>query len=210
MAFSRPRSGRARWRRLRSGTLVAAGALLVTAACSGDDVSEARRRHDDGPVLLMQVRTPLAQADLATLSQESDLVVHGTVEAIETGVRIGPPDLTYSVFTIAVDEVLAGDGAGTVEVAAATRSRGQEIAVEGRPPLPDVDDDATWFLDELAPEFDREGYVMTSPTGLLAMDGDTVAVPQHTDGDEPPPAISEAEALGSEDAVLDHLRSVSG
>lgn len=212
MDASRPRPGRARWRRLGGGTLLTAGALLVAAAaCGGDGASEAEaRRHDDDPLLLMQVRSPLSQADLATLSQESDLVAHGTVEAVETDVRIGPPDLTYDVFTVAVDEVLAGQGADTVEVAVATRSRGHEIAMEGRPPLPAVGDDATWFLDELAPQFGRQGYVMTSPSGLLAMDGDGFAAPEHPHGEEPPPAISEADGLGSEDAVLDHLRSVSG
>lgn len=211
MTDHRTPAGRARrsWR--RGGTLLAVGALVLAAACAGDDpAAEAGRTGGGDPTLVVQVRNPLMEADLATLSQASDLVVHGTVEAVETGVRIDGTELAYSVFTVAVGEVLAGEAGGTVQVAAATESRGRDIEVEGRPPLPEEGDDAVWFLNELAPEFGREGYVLSSPTGLLAMDGGSVATPEHTHGGEAPPAISEAEELGSEGEVLDHLRSVAG
>jgi hypothetical protein len=208
MTVSRPDPGRILRRGLRGGGLLVTGALLTAAACAGGGpASEAGPGRDDATVVL-RVRSPLASADLATLTQESDVAVHGTVEAIEPGVRIGPPGLTYSVFTIAVDDVLAGQASGTIQVAATTATDGHAVEVEGRPPLPEVGDDAVWFLNELAPEFGREGYVLSSPTGLVVMDGDTVATPEHTHDDEEPPALAEAAELGSEAAVLDHVRAV--
>jgi hypothetical protein len=210
MTVFQPPSRRARRRHpLRDGRLLIAGSFLAVAACAGTDSGEEALRASDETPTIVRVRNPLPGADLATLSHESDAVVHGTVEAVESDVQIGPPNLTYSVFTIDVDEVLVGDGTDTVEVAAATGSRGHPINVEGRPDLPDVGDAAVWFLSELAPEFGRDGYVMTSPESLLVIDDDGAvdAHDEHTHAESV--ALAEADELGSEDAVLDHLRSVS-
>lgn len=189
-------SGRSR---LPGGGLLLAGSLLVGASCTASQTDAA---SDDETPAVMQALNPLPEADVATLGEESDAVVSGTVVEVESNVRIGPAVLTYSVFTVEVDEVLAGEEVDRVEVAMSTRFRGQAVAMEGRPE-PEVGDSGVWFLTELAPEFDREGYVLTSTESLVLLEDGGIG-----EGlDEDSTLRAETEDLGSSEAVVDHVRS---
>jgi hypothetical protein len=188
------------------GLLVPAtlAALVLGAACAGADDGE-RAAPEEEPVVV-EVDDPYAQADMATLSQASDAVVHGTVVDAEPGLRLGTGQLRYTAFTVEVDEVLAGSSGERVRVVLATHADGHEITIEGRP-QPRVGDEGVWFLTPVAPEFGYEGYVLTGQSGLLLVDGDEVVGGGHP-GESP--IATEVERLDSPEAVVDHVRSVSG
>lgn len=186
--------------------------LLLAAACSGRDATDreqAAHDHDHGPnhePVTMQVDDPFAQADMATLSQESDAVVRGTVVAADGGVRVGSSDrLLYTAFTVEVDEALAGAPGDRVEVILASEVDGRPVAIEGRP-LPHVGDRGLWFLTAIAPQFQRDGYVLTGQSGLLLFEGDEVV----GGGPGKSAVAAEVARLDSPEAVVDHVRSVAG
>lgn len=190
--------------------LAAAGILLVgAAACSGSGTATADgddRGDEPAPMAAMD---SVPYTGMADLSQESDLVVHGSVAAVEPGVPMGATGAStveYSIFTIEVDEVLAGEGADRIEVALSTHFGGREVVLEGRP-VPKVGDDGVWFLTEIAPEFERDGYVLTSTESLVLEAADAEAAGEGLAEDSS--LLADVEELGSLEDVVDHVRSES-
>jgi hypothetical protein len=206
-AFPR-RAARDRVATRRAGMLLppTLAVLLLGAACAGASGDESADESADEEPVTMEVNDPFAQADLATLSQASAMVVHGTVVDAEPGLRLGEDTrLRYTAFTVEVDETLAGESAQRVRVVLSTHVDDQEIAVEGRP-LPRVGDEGIWFLNPVAPEFGYDGYVLTGQTGLLLVDGDEVVgggVPGES------PIADEVQPLDSPRAVVDHVRAAA-
>lgn len=182
----------------------ALAALVLGAACGGPTDRDAAATRDDGPVTL-DVSDLLAGADMATLSQASDAVVRGTVVGTESRVRIDESHVRYSTFTVEVAEVLAGAADEQVTVALTSHIDRQPVALEGRP-MPEVGDEAVWYLTRIAPEFGYDGYRLTSGAGLLLLHDDEVVgggIPGES------PIADEVERLDSPEAVVDRAREAA-
>lgn len=187
-------------------SLALAGTLFV-GACAGAEGSSSggASAAEDDPVVV-DAFEPLAGTDIATHRQESDVVVRGRAVSAEQDVEIGDSSLTYTVFTVEVAEVLSGDADGTVEVAMSTKTNGREMTLEGRPDV-EVGDDGVWFLTRIDPEeFDRDGYVLTSSSGLVLAGDDG----EPGEGlDHHSPIAEELDQLDSVDEVADHVKTIS-
>ena len=187
-------------------------ATLVLAACG---MASAHETANGGPAVaeagsgqaVMDVDDYLPDADLAQLSTASDIVVYGRVVKTEPGVQIGEDkNAGYTIYTLDAGEMLSGNRAGTIEVAMLTHIEQSEVRLEGRP-TPQVGDAGVWFLTAIAPEFGRDGYVLTNQQGLLLVDDGGARL---VGGRESSPLAAEVKALGSNvGAVLERLRSVS-
>lgn len=119
----------------------------------------------------------------------SDLVYHGQVESIDTGMTFdSDEDLEYKVYHLTLIE---HEGPDSLRVFVSDVADGAHITYEGRAELA-VGDEAVWSLTEMAPEFDVDGgYVLTSSNGIFhVVDGQV-----RPEGDSP--AAMEAEGLGA-------------
>jgi hypothetical protein len=194
-----------RERGLLHGVLVLAlASLLAACGSAGPAADSAGHTHDDADGATVDVGDYLGDAGLAELSQASDLVVSGRVAALVKGVPIGSePSARYTVLTVAVDETVKGDARKkTVDVAMLAELRGVAVTFGGRP-IPRVNDRGVWLLRRIAPEFGRDGYVLTNQNGqILAGAGGL------TGGAASSPSAREVKQLGDLTSVLDHLRAV--
>jgi hypothetical protein len=175
--------------------------VLSAAACSGD--------ADEIPVDAVvhasetDVDDHLPDADLAELAEESDLVVHGQVVDVKSGVELVDADSLYRRIRLEVDETLVGEENDEVDVWFLTHLLGPEaVRLE---PVPEEGDSGVWFLMTIDPYFEVDGYVRTNQQGWLHVYGDASAVSAVRDDT---PLGAEVEQLGSLDAVLDRLRGL--
>lgn len=115
---------------------------------------------------------PLHDATIQQLREASEMVVVGRVVSTETGVQISDdPDAQHIVYTLAVDEVLKGAPAPTVSVAMMGTAAGIPILSQ-RGPLPQNGRRGIWFLQSIAPQFKRSGYVLTNQSSLVLANED--------------------------------------
>jgi hypothetical protein len=180
--------------------------LFLAAGCGGADDPD-HAAPDDEP-MEMEVTDLLSGADMAELSQASDVVVRGTVTEAEAGLRIGEDRIRYTAFTVEVAEALAGDPGGPgdrLRMVFTSHVGQQAIEMEGRP-MPQVGDEGIWFLTRIDPQFGYDGYVLTGQAGELLLDGDRVV----GGGPADLPVGTEVDRLGSPEAVVDHVRDVAG
>lgn len=188
---------------------VASIALVVGCAQSDDTQSShasASRHVDDAASHAnSDVDDYLPGAGLERLTTASDLVVHGQVVSAESGVSIADdPSAKYTVFTVLVTEVIKGEVAQAVDVAMLTELEGAPFVPAGRiTPEPGVD--GVWMLTKIAPEFGREGYVLTNHSGLLITQDDGGIL---SGGGEESAVSSEVEELRNTNNLLDFLRAV--
>lgn len=157
--------------------VVAGAALLAACGEGGEDLSTAESR--DEASMAVHLDEPYGEADIEELSSVADLVVVGEVrDVVEEDVSIDDsPNTRYDVYTVAVEEELTGradrseievillSGIGTVDV---EDMRG---TLEHRA-IPAVGGRGIWFLDEVDPMFDRDGYVLTSSQSVLVDAGE--------------------------------------
>jgi hypothetical protein len=162
--------------------------------------------HDEGTASgAPDVNDYLPDADLAQLSKASELVIFGSVIKAQSGVLIAEDKTAeYTVYTVEVKETLRGTAAKTVDVALLTHLSKTEVRFESRP-TPQIGDQAVWLLNPIAPEFKREGYVLTNLNSLIvaAANGSRlIGAPASS------PAGKDIHKLGNLDALLAHLRAV--
>lgn len=72
--------------------------------------------------------------------------------------------------------------------------------------MPEVGDEAVWYLTRIAPEFGYDGYRLTSGAGLLLLHDDEVVgggIPGES------PIADEVERLDSPEAVVDRAREAA-
>jgi hypothetical protein len=203
-----PRGGAPGRRPVRRSALLlvpTAAALLLGAACAGSAGQDRAAASHDEPQTV-EASDLLAGADMATLTQVSDTVVRGTVVDVATRVRIDDSRVRYATLTVEVDEVLAGAAGDRVEVALTSHVGRQPVELEGRP-MPEVGDEAVWYLTAVAPEFGYDGYRLTSGSGLLLLQDDG-AVGGGIPGESP--IAEEVERLDSPEAVVDRVREAAG
>jgi hypothetical protein len=194
---------------LRKRGLLHGALLLVTvsllAACGSPRpaTESADHTHDKVAGANVDVSDHLPNAGLAELGQASDLVVFGHVVGVTEGVRIGSdPNAGYTVLTLAVDETLKGDaGRKMVDVAMLTQLQGTAVVFGGRP-IPKVNDRGIWMLRPIAPEFGREGYVLTNQNSQVLAGEDGL-----TGGAASSRSAREITQLGDLTSVLDRLRA---
>jgi hypothetical protein len=94
-------------------------------------------------------------------------------------------------------------GTRAVEVAMLSRVQGVPVVIEGRP-TPKVGDRGIWMLQPIAPEFGREGYVLTNQNSQILADEHGL-----TGGVESSPSAREVKRLGDLGRVLEHLRAAA-
>jgi hypothetical protein len=175
---------------------------LSAPACTGDadEITVDRVVHASE----VGVDDHLGDADMAELAGGSDLVVHGQVVEVESGVELPDhADSLYSRIRLAVDETLVGEENGEVDVWFLTH-----ILIpptERLEPVPEEGDSGVWFLMTIDPHIEVDGYIRTNQQGWLHVDGDTSAVSAVRDDT---PLGAEVEQLGSLEAVLDRLRGL--
>lgn len=169
------------------GFLVLVGAGTVT-ACSSDDDASSPSVHETQTI---EADEPYANASLDELGAVSDLVVRGSVTAVEHGIELGSDrGVDYKAYTVAVADA-AGVEVESVRVIVSEAMDGVPITLHNRPEL-SVGDEAIWCLTEIAPEFGYDGYVLVSASSVFPIrDGQVV-----NDGDAP--GALEAEELGPE------------
>lgn len=169
--------------------LVGAGG---TAACSSDDDASSPSAERTQTI---EADEPYSDASLDELGSVSDLVVKGSVTAVEHGIKIGSDQgVDYRVYTVAVSDA-ADVKTESVRVIVSEAMDGVPVTLENRPEL-SVGDEAIWSLTEIAPEFDYDGYVLVSASSVFPIrDGRVVDV-----GDAP--AALEAKELGAEETFL--------
>ncbi len=162
-------------------------------------------RHADGTEANTDTYDSIASADLKGLAKASDLVVRGQITKAQTGVLIakGDPTAKYTVFTVKVSDTVRGVQSQQVDLALMTEISGSQVVVEDRP-TPVVGSEVILVLTKIAPEFEREGYVLTNQSGLLLVKKDGTVV-SGLDGSTP--VAKQAKALRTADQVLAELRS---
>jgi hypothetical protein len=179
---------------------------LAVACGSPRQAAEGDDHTDTHEAVNTRVGDALPDADLAELGRVSELVVSGQVVTAVDGVRIGSDAAAgHTVVTLAVGEVVKGDaGTKTVDVAMLTRIDGVPVVMEGRP-TPKAGDRGIWLLQPIAPEFKREGFVLTNQNSQILAGEHGL-----TGGVASSPSAREVERLGTLDRVLAHLRAVAG
>lgn len=162
-------------------------------------------RHADGTEANTDTYDSIASADLKGLAKASDLVVRGQITKAQKGVLIakGDPTAKYTVFTVKVSDTVRGVQSQQVDLALMTEISGSQVVVEDRP-TPVVGSEVILVLTKIAPEFQREGYVLTNQSGLLLVKKDGTVV-SGLDGSTP--VAKQAKALRTADQVLAELRS---
>jgi hypothetical protein len=189
----------------QAALLLAIVSFLVACGSSRQGAESADHTHDGVDGANVDVNDYLPDASLAELSLASDLVVLGHVVAAAEGVRIGTDaSAGYTVVTLAVDETLKGDAATkTVDVAMLTHLNGDPAVFGGRP-TPKVDDRGIWMLRPIAPEFGREGYVLTNQNSQILLGEKGL-----TGGAASAQSAQEVRRLGDLASVLEHVRAVA-
>ncbi|HEX5594713.1 MAG TPA: hypothetical protein VFX61_01630 [Micromonosporaceae bacterium] len=148
----------------------------------------------------------LPDAGLKQLRDASDLVVLGHVVNTASGIRISEdPNVEYTILTVSVDEVLKGNAGKTVDVALLTHIRRAAVGFDGRP-TPKRGDRGVWLLTAIAPEFKREGYVLTNQNSQLLVKSDGAGL---IGGASSSPVAREIRELGGLPGVLNRLREAS-
>lgn len=146
---------------------------------------------------------------LEQLVAASDLVVRGTVVAVEPGRVFGDPGqaaVRSRLVTLTIDEVVAGSGAtgsSLVVEEPGWLDDGTPIEVDGVPASA-VGTTVLWFLQSVPPLTSDAGsgpatYVLTGPQGHYVVEGDRLL---GAGGDEAEPLARRLEDLG-----LDGLRA---
>jgi hypothetical protein len=205
-----------------TAALGAAALAVVLAGCGSDspapaaaaDHDHATHQHDDdrsvyqhadGTEANTDTDDSLYGADLKKLATASDLVVRGKVSKAQSGVPLakGDPTALYTVYTVQVSDTVRGVQAKQIDVALLTEISGAAVVVEERA-TPVVGSDVILTLTKIAPQFNREGYVLTNQTGLLVVgkDGNVVSGLANSS-----PVAKQAKALRTADQVLAELRS---
>jgi hypothetical protein len=150
---------------------------------------------------------------LAEMEAASDLVVVGTVESSSPPLTIpetDDPEAGYTEYNLAVEEVLSGGPVAEVKVTIQTHDHGCRLEIGNRPtPVPG--DRGVWFLRQLEPEFEIEGYGLTSEQGMMLTPSEGVTTAdaewlRFYYSSETDPILAEVERRGSFQAIVDHLR----
>jgi hypothetical protein len=162
-------------------------------------------QHADGTEANTDTDEGLAGADLQGLAKASDLVVRGQITKAKTGVLLakGDPTAKYTIFTVKVSDHVRGQQAHQVDLALMTEISGSKVIVEERR-TPGVGSDVILVLTKIAPEFNYDGYVLTSQSSLLLVNKDG-SVASGLDGSSP--VAKQAKAMRTADQVLAELRS---
>ncbi|WP_020390209.1 hypothetical protein [Kribbella catacumbae] len=162
-------------------------------------------QHADGTEANTDTYDSVPSADLKGLAKASDLVVRGQITKAQKGVLIakGDPTAKYTVFTVKVSDTVRGNQAQQIDFALMTEISGSQVVVEDRP-TPSVGSEVILTLTKIAPEFKREGYVLTNQSGLLLVKKDGTVV-SGLEGSTP--VAKQAKALRTADQVLAELRS---
>jgi hypothetical protein len=203
-----------------TAALGAAGLAVALAGCGNSQAPQAADhdhashshgddrsfyQHADGSEANTDTYDSVAAADLKGLAKASDLVVRGTITKAQKGVLIakGDPTAKYTVFTVKVSDTVRGNKARQIDLALMTEISGTQVVVEDRP-TPSVGSEVILVLTKIAPEFNREGYVLTNQSGLLLVKKDGTVV---TGLDGSTPVAKQAKALRTADQVVAELRS---
>jgi len=198
-------------KRTRRGLLVGAlglAAARVLSACGGasQHADGGEHVHDNANGANVDVSDYLPNAGLAELSDASELVVSGRVVGAVGGVQIGEnKDLEYTIYTIAVDEVVKGSAGESVEVALLTHIQRAPVVFDSRS-TPKRGDRGIWLLTKIAPEFKRDGYVLTNQNSQLLVKPDGSGL---TGGASSSLVAKEVKELGSLAGVLHRLRDAA-
>lgn len=166
-----------------------AAALLLfpLAACTSPSLPSGESTSKGTQVV--EVDEPYANASLDELGAASDLIVRGTVSAIEHGLKLGE-DTTVDYKVYLVD---AGSKS-PVSVVVSEAFDGVPTTVEGRPEL-SVGDEAIWTLRKLDAEFNFDGYVLVSSSSVFPTEGDSILTSTEDT------AASEAAELGADETL---------
>lgn len=193
-----------------AGVVVGMALIGVLTACSVDvELDPETRRtvspHPTAPSSPMHVDYRHDDVGLRDLAAMADLVVFGTVEAVETGVQVGPdPQVISAVVTVRVEEVLRGEPEGPVKVALLTGVHGKSFALPGQA-VPGVGTHGIWMLTKIGPQFAIEGYHPSSLSGEILFDAAGRVVTDDAGGSDLPRGRQEAEQLGTLEKVLERL-----
>lgn len=203
-----------------AAALGAAALAVVLVGCGGSQEPQAAEhdhashphdddrsfyQHTDGTEANTDTYDSIAGADLKGLAKASDLVVRGQITKAQKGVLIakGDPTAKYTVFTVKVSDTVRGAKAQQIDFALMAEISGTQVVVEDRP-NPDVGSEVILVLTKIAPEFQREGYVLTNQSGLMLVNKDGTVV---AGLDDSAPVTKQAKALRTADRVLAELRS---
>jgi hypothetical protein len=159
-------------RRLRGYGTVLIGILVVAAALA---IGRWRAGAHDTSVRPVRVEsTPIETFDsLLTMGQQSDLVIEGTVLAVERGRLVGDPSGTAIVsrlVTVRIEHVFAGSDAGRNRPGAVLIVEEEGWLDDGTPLLVDEVDPSTvglralWFLTDIDVD-ETPTYVVISSQG---------------------------------------------
>lgn len=146
----------------------------------------------------------LPEAGLQQLTVESDAVVRGTVVGEEPGVVVAPddPGAMYTIYTVRVEETISGPQTSTVDVAILTEIDGHPVQAED---AVQVGTDNIWLLTRIPPGFNRNGYVLTNPNGLLSVNSDGLV----EGAEKGSPVAKQVNKLQRAEAVLRVLRGAA-
>ncbi|MEU4396454.1 hypothetical protein [Kribbella sp. NPDC023855] len=202
-----------------AAALGAAALAVTTAGCGGSQTPQAEHdhathqhdddrsfyQHADGTEANTDTDESLADADLKGLAKASDLVVRGQITKAKTGVLLakGDPTAKYTIFTVKVSDHVRGKRTQHVDLALMTEISGSRVVVEERR-TPGVGSDVILVLTKIAPEFNYDGYVLTSQSSLLLVNKDG-SVASGLDGSSP--VAKQAKAMRTADQVLAELRA---
>ncbi len=188
-----------------------AAQFLVLAACSVDPGSTSAQRSLEHGVVAetpAPLRTDGLHDDLGLrpLAALADVVVSGTVEAVERGVRVGPdPNVSSAAVTLRVDELVRGEVEGPVKVVFLAGVHGKPFTIPGQS-VPAVGSSGVWMLAEIGREFEFDGYYPAGPSGQILFDQEDRVVTGGTSGTGFARGQQEAAELGTRARVLERLR----
>ena len=162
---------------------------------------------EGGPAPLAVSASSLYQFDdLASMVAASDLVVRARVDSTARGrvVGAGEAAVISRIGTLAVEEVLAGEEAGSTLLVEEEGwlGDGTAIAVNGLAPS-ESGMDAIWFLDR-RPDPEVPGYLVINHQGRYVVDGDRLH-----GADGPDPLVAAVEPLGP-DGLTHAVREAAG
>lgn len=199
-------------RSLSSGAAVVAGAALVAGCQSG--TTGAAVVPSQGASTPAGTHSPTMYVDegngdlgLRELADAADLVVGGTVLAVDRAERVGPDrDLTAAVVTLKVETLIRGKAGTTVPVVLVTGVSGKPFAVPGLP-VPAVGTRGIWMLDDVGSDMGIDAYHPASLSGEILFDAEGRIVADGLRSADLPRGRQEAEELGTRDEVLERLGS---
>lgn len=172
---------------------------------SHQDAADSLSSPPDESTGVVDIDDYLPEAGLLRLVEESDLVLRGKIVHAEAGVSIADdPDATYTVYTVRVDEVVAGPSEESIQVSLMTELGRAPFAPEGRPTM-GVGDEGVWLLNEFPDGFDHAGYILTNQNSVLLVDS-----AGHVSGGSASEAIArEVQVLKTVEPLMQYLRSAS-